>query len=70
MLTKEDIQQIKELLEPIQKEVNRIGGIEKRLEKIEKNVDTIVSFFDRENVNLRKRVQRIEEHLNLPEYFE
>lgn len=33
--------------------------------KIRKDIDAIISLFDREYVDLRKRVARIEEHLGL-----
>jgi len=34
--------------------------------KMRKDIDTMLSLFDREYIDLRQRVERIEEHLNLP----
>jgi hypothetical protein len=44
---------------------NQIKNLELRIKKIEKNTSTITSFFDKEYLDLRKQVKRIEEHLNL-----
>jgi hypothetical protein len=44
---------------------NDIKVIKQDLTKIRKDIGTIVGFFDREYLDLRKRVERIEEHLDL-----
>ncbi len=50
----------------------RLDGIEKdvkdtkkRVKKIGKTVDVMIDLFDKEDVSLRKRVVRIEEHLQI-----
>lgn len=55
MLTKDDLYQIKKIIEPIKKDV-----IQTR-----KDVKVLISYFDREYLELRKRIDRIEEHLGL-----
>lgn len=55
MLTKDDLNQIKKIVEPIKKDV-----IQTR-----KDVKVLISYFDREYLELRKRIDRIEEHLGL-----
>lgn len=67
MLTKSDLIQIRKLFEDGNKPINRnVKTLQEDVSKIRKDVSTIVDFFDREYIDLRKRVQRIEEHLNLP----
>lgn len=46
---------VKEELVPIKEDITHIR----------KDIKTIVNYFDREYLNLRKRVERIEDHLNL-----
>ncbi len=63
MLTKTDLQaidgivanRIREELKPVKKDIS----------KMRKDIDVMLSLFDREYVDLRTRVERIEEHLNL-----
>ena len=54
----------------IQKEVrlvaNKVKNLEIVISKIQKGIKSIVNFFDQEHLQLRKRVERLEEHLNLP----
>ena len=59
MLTKSDLQQIDRLLE------KRINTVKEDVAQIRKDVKIIVNFFDKEYLALRKRVERIEEHLRL-----
>ncbi|HUD20428.1 MAG TPA: hypothetical protein VMR81_08360 [Patescibacteria group bacterium] len=80
MLTKTDLQAIDNLVTKRVNEAidTRVGDIvTKRIReelkpmkedivKIRKDINVIVSFFDREYTNLRTRVERIEEHLQLP----
>ncbi len=44
---------------------DRLKNLEIAAKKIQKTVDTIIDFFDRQNLNIRKRVERIEESLGL-----
>ncbi len=55
MLTKNDLDQIKKVLEPIKKDVAQTR----------KDVKVLIAYFDREYVDLRKRIEAIEEHLGL-----
>ncbi len=52
---KEDIGLLKKELKPMKDDITHIR----------KDVKTIVNYFDREYLELRKRVERIETHLNL-----
>ena len=56
--------------EEIQKETHPIRNDQKTMKEdisqIRKDMKTIISFFDREYLELRKRVERIELHLSLP----
>lgn len=66
MLSKSDLKQIQQV---VQKEnspiVRDIKTIKSDVSQIRKDIKTIVNYFDREYLELRKRVERIEEHLNL-----
>jgi len=64
MLTKTDLKKIDNLLDKRFK--IELKPIKSDISKIRKDIDVIISLFDREYVNLRQRVERIEEHLNLP----
>jgi hypothetical protein len=68
MLTKQDLQAIDNLLAKRTDEIvtKHINPIKKDIVKIQKDINLIVSFFDREHTNLRRRVSRIEDHLHLP----
>ncbi|MFZ5365916.1 MAG: hypothetical protein ACOZBZ_01345 [Patescibacteria group bacterium] len=54
----------------IQKDVhllaNKVKNLEMIANKIQKSIKSVVNFFDREYLRLRKQVERLEEHLNLP----
>lgn len=68
---REDIQgEIKLARIEIQKEVSalkdKVKNLEIALSKIQKDIRKIVNFFDEEYLTLRRRVERLEEHLNLP----
>lgn len=43
-----------------------VKTLKKDTAKIRKDIDVMLSFFDREYIDLRKRVERIEKHLGLP----
>ncbi|PIS15788.1 hypothetical protein COT62_01805 [Candidatus Roizmanbacteria bacterium CG09_land_8_20_14_0_10_41_9] len=72
MLTKNDLQQIQRIVKievhhETQKVVKKeLEAIKEDVTQIRKDVKTIVNFFDTEYLELRKRVERIEEHLKLP----
>lgn len=55
MLTKDDLVQIKKIVDPIKKDVAQTR----------KDVKVLIAYFDREYVDLRKRVERIEDHLGI-----
>jgi len=78
MLTKQDLSQIQQVVhKEVQNETRKIVQEELRplkkdvstlkedVAEIRKDVKTIVRFFDREYLELRKRVERIENHLDL-----
>lgn len=73
MLDQFDLKQIKKLfqgeLNPLKKDITDMKTDMKTLRsdisKIRKDVNTIVSYFDNEYIDLRKRVERIEEILQL-----
>jgi hypothetical protein len=67
MLTKDDLQAIEKIVEAkvnntIKKELKPVN---KSLKRIEKNLDGFAKMFNREDMQLQKRVTRIEEHLKL-----
>lgn len=72
MLTKTDLQAIDNLIvkrvdEVVTKRIREEHKpIRKDISKMRKDIDVMLSLFDREYVNLRSRVERIEEHLNIP----
>ncbi|KKQ51792.1 hypothetical protein A2865_03250 [Candidatus Woesebacteria bacterium RIFCSPHIGHO2_01_FULL_39_17] len=71
MLSKSDFQQIQDIVRTeVHQETRKIikeelAPIKKDITQIRKDIKTIVNFFDREYLELRKRVERIEEHLGL-----
>jgi predicted nucleic acid-binding Zn-ribbon protein len=69
MLTKDDLNQIKKIVEPIQKDINTLNKdmstLKKDVAETRKDVKVLIAYFDREYVELRKRIDRIEEHLGL-----
>ena len=72
MLNKTDLQHIQKIVKTeVQQETRRIvkeelNPVKKDITHIRRDIKTIVSFFDDEYLKLRKRVERIEDHLNLP----
>ncbi len=53
---------IEKAVTPIKKDMQTLKS---DMTRIRKDIKTIVNFFDTEYLDLRKRVERIEEHLNL-----
>lgn len=64
MLTKFDIASIDKLLD--KKLDSKLKPLKDDVTQIRKDIKTIVNFFDKEYLELRERVERIEQHLNLP----
>ncbi len=63
MLTKGDLGEIDKLLTKRIKA--ELSPAKDDISHIRKDIKVIVGFFDREYLDLRKRVERIEEHLHL-----
>lgn len=59
MLTEKDLSKIGALVD------QKLKPIKADIAEIRKDVKTMVAFFDSEYLELRSRVERIEEHLNL-----
>lgn len=78
MLTKTDLKQIDNLISRrLQNTTTKddlkylatkqdLKSIKSDIAKIRKDIDVIIALFDREYINLRKRVEKIEEHLGIP----
>ena len=74
MLTKQDWDAMEKLLDkkisPIDKRLAavevRLTSIEKVVKRTSKRLDEAIRVFDHLDVNLRKKVKKIEEHLNFP----
>jgi hypothetical protein len=70
MLTKNDLQQIGSLidnkldkkLEPLKKD---LATMKKDTSQTRKDVKVLIAYFDREYIEPRKRIDRIEEHLGI-----
>lgn len=67
MLTKGDLQEIDKVLTKRMKA--ELKPVKDDVSHMRKDIKTIVNFFDREYLDLRKRVERIEEHLHLTPSF-
>jgi hypothetical protein len=71
MLTKNDLNQISGLLderldtklEPIKKDIKVLKS---GLSKLQKTQDTMLDLLDKEQMQQRKRIVRLEEHVGLP----
>ncbi len=64
MLTKSDLNAIDGLI--VKRLDQKINPIEKRLNRLEKDVKSIITLFDGLIIKLEKRVKRIEDYLDLP----
>ena len=63
MLNNSDIQQIRSV---VREEVStQLKPVNKRLGKIERYSKAAVDFLDRQNIDIEKRTERIENHLGL-----
>ena len=81
MITTQDLSQIKTIVEnvveqkfeeklvPINSKLDSMDiefkGINKKLNKLQKGQDEIITYFDNKAIRLEKRVDRIEDHLHL-----
>lgn len=73
MLTKDDLSQIRGIVQeeafPLRKDIKELRGdvkvLKKDVTKIRKDINTIVNFFDRDYLDLRQRVENIEQHLGI-----
>lgn len=68
MLTKSDLQEIKKIVNDNTRKIvkEELAPVKKDITSIRKDIKTIVGYFDNEYLELRKRIDRLEEHLNLP----
>lgn len=78
MLTKDDLSQIKGIIQDETRKIVKeelkieidplrrdVKILQKDVTKIRKDVGTIVNYFDREYLELRERVEKIEHHLGI-----
>ena len=73
MLTKNDLSQIQKIVQVetkkiVQVETKKIvsNELQRELKKIKSDISIIVKTYDRDFVHLRRRVNRVESHLQLP----
>lgn len=66
-MTKQDLTQIKDVVREVVKDeiTKELKPIHKKLNKLEKKIDTTINFFDHEVLSDRKRIDRIENHLGI-----
>ncbi len=55
-----------EVTRSIEELKNRIKNLEIKVTKVRKDINTVISLFDRDYINLKKKVIRMEDHLKLP----
>ena len=70
MLTRDDLQQIRDVVrEEVQSETGpikkQLGIVNRKVNRIQKDIKSIVYDYSNAISGLRKRVKRIEEHLDL-----
>jgi len=67
MLSKSDLTQIQKVVNFESKKVisQELKSIKEDITHIRKDIKTIVNYFDKEYLQLRKRVERLENHLHL-----
>jgi hypothetical protein len=67
MLTKSDLKNIGDIVQNEIQPVRRdIKTLKTDVTKIRKDMNMVLGYLDKEYIDLRKRVERIEEHLGLP----
>jgi peptidoglycan hydrolase CwlO-like protein len=79
MLTKDDLKQIGSIvdtkidkqLDPVKKDIadlkKDMKTVKRDMGETRNDIKTLRAYFDRDYVNLRKRIDRIEEHLGVPD---
>lgn len=67
MLTNDDLSKIQTIVRTETKEIiqKELKPIREDIIKIRKDIKTVVNFFDQEYLELRNRVEKIEQFLNL-----
>lgn len=67
MLTKNDLQAIQEIVGTTvdAKLDEKLEPIKKDIKKIKKDTGVLIDYFDRKDVQLQKRIMKIEKHLSL-----
>ena len=82
MLTKNDLQQIQKVvqtetrkivseeLEPVKKDVGSlktdVSSLKKDMRYVKKTINVMVGRFDKEDVHLTRRIEKIEKHVGFP----
>ena len=77
MLTKQDLSEIKNLLQPINNRLDKIDNkliehdkqfktVNKKLNKLQIDITTTIEYFEIDIIHGKKRLNRIESHLGLP----
>lgn len=67
MLRKSDLQKISNVIaNEIQPVKSDIKTLKTDVTKIRKDMNVVLGYLDKEYIDLRKRVERIEEHFGLP----
>ncbi len=61
-VVKSDIKTLKEDVRGLKKDMKTVKS---DIVKVRKDINMVISFFDRDYVNLRQRVDRIEDHLGI-----
>ena len=69
MLTKNDLQQIRSIVrEEVKDEVEQqLKPVSKKLNRVAKDLSYVIGNYDERIVLTNRRVDKIEEHLNLPQ---
>ena len=61
-------------VEPVEEEINgvltKVASMKKNLRQKHRDLDLVIRSFDREYLQLRARIERLEEHLKLPRLFD
>lgn len=69
MLDKNDLHKVRTIVREEAKKIVRTETkqiVQKEFKKIDKKLDLIIRVFDRDIIHTKKRVDRIENHLDLP----
>ena len=63
MLTKSDLKEINKIVKPENEALRK--EMKKGFTKLDKKLDKVINFLDRDHLRLVERIERIEHHLNL-----